>query len=177
VNHPYGSAFGAYTVGRLHLARGAVDLAIPILEQALERVERRSIVLNRPLTLSWLGYAYVLAGRVETGLPLLSAAVAQAAEIRRYEWGPLVGRLAEALLVAGRIDEALERGREALALAQAQEERGHEAWVLALLGRIHADQSPRHTPRRSGCTAARSSWRRGWGCGHSFAGARRGSRG
>ena len=51
-----------------------------------------------------------------------------------------MGRLAEALLVTGRPAEALERGREALAHARGQRERGHEAWALALVAEIHARQ-------------------------------------
>ena len=138
VRHPYSLAFAKSTLGRLHLATGAAKVAVPILEQALALIEGREIVLIRPGTRSLLGYAYALTGRGDEGLPLLTEAVAQAAALCRSGQAPLVARLAEALLLAGRVGEALARGRGAVRLARAQRERGHEAWALALLGRIHA---------------------------------------
>jgi DNA-binding SARP family transcriptional activator len=138
VNHPYSLAFAKSTLGRLHLARGAVTTAIPILEQALGLVESRGIVLDLATTRSQLGYAYALTGRCAAGITMLVGAVAQAAELRLSGRALAVGRLAQALLATGRVVEALERGREALALARAQGERGHEAWALALVAEIHA---------------------------------------
>jgi tetratricopeptide (TPR) repeat protein len=141
VNHPYSLAFAKSTLGRLHLARGAADAAVPILEQALALIESRDIVLNLATTRSQLGYAYVLTGRSAEGMSMLVDAVSKADGLRRSNRALPVGRLAEALLLTGRVVEALQRGREALALARAQGERGHEAWALALVAEIHASQA------------------------------------
>lgn len=45
-----------------------------------------------------------------------------------------IRELGEAFLAAGRVEEALARGREALELARARGQRGGEARTLALLG-------------------------------------------
>jgi DNA-binding SARP family transcriptional activator/tetratricopeptide (TPR) repeat protein len=124
VNHPYSLAFAKSTLGRLHLARGAADAAVPILEQALALIESRDIVLNLATTRSQLGYAYVLTGRSAEGMSMLVDAVSKADGLRRSNRALPVGRLAEALLLTGRVVEALQRGREALALA-----RGHGRWL------------------------------------------------
>ena len=50
--------------------------------------------------------------------------------------------LAEAHLLAGRMDEAGELARQATELARTHEERGHEAWALRLLGEASARGDP-----------------------------------
>src|SRR5262249_48525771 len=54
------------------------------------------------------------------------------------------GRLGEAHLLAGRVQEAWDVGTRAVALARERGERGHEAWAHHLLGetashRVYAD--------------------------------------
>jgi tetratricopeptide (TPR) repeat protein len=53
-----------------------------------------------------------------------------------------VGYVSEASLLAGRMQEAVQRAERALALARAHKEGGHEAWALRLLGEIAAHQVP-----------------------------------
>ena len=48
--------------------------------------------------------------------------------------------LGEAYLLAGRTDTAAEVAGRALTLARQHRERGHEAWVLRLLGEIASDR-------------------------------------
>ena len=50
--------------------------------------------------------------------------------------------LGDAYFRAGRVAEALEEARGALALCRARGEHGYEAWALHLLGRIAASQEP-----------------------------------
>jgi tetratricopeptide (TPR) repeat protein len=50
--------------------------------------------------------------------------------------------LSEAYLLAGRREEARAGAARALARAQAQQERGHEAWSLRLLGEIAVQGEP-----------------------------------
>ena len=142
VNHPYSLAFAKATLGRLHLARGAVEAAVPILEQALGLIESRSIVLNLATTRAQLGHAYMLTGRRTEGMAMLVDAVTRAGELRRSGRALPVGRLAEALLMTGQVADALELGREALALARSQGERGHEAWTMVLVAEMLARQEP-----------------------------------
>jgi len=57
--------------------------------------------------------------------------------------------LSEAYLLAGRMQEAAQLARRALALARAHKERGHEAWAMRLLGEIAAHQdSPEIEPTK-----------------------------
>jgi tetratricopeptide (TPR) repeat protein len=56
--------------------------------------------------------------------------------------GRLLSKLGEAHLRAGRLDEASTRAARALDLARTYQERGHEAYVLCLLGDIAAHRDP-----------------------------------
>jgi tetratricopeptide (TPR) repeat protein len=90
-----------------------------------------------------LGSAYALAGRLDEALPILEAAVTQAAArsivvgqgMRMANWG-------EGCLLAGRLDEAMTHAEEALGLVRKHGERGHEGWALWLLGEVHASRTP-----------------------------------
>ena len=53
-----------------------------------------------------------------------------------------VSYVSEAYLLAGRMQEAVQLAKRALTLARAHKERGHEAWVLRLLGEVAAHQAP-----------------------------------
>jgi tetratricopeptide (TPR) repeat protein len=90
-----------------------------------------------------LGYAYACAGRVAEAFPLLEQAEQRGAAMGTMGGQSLwVGYVSEAYLLAGRMQEALQRAGRALALARAHKERGHEAWALRLLGEIAAHQAP-----------------------------------
>ncbi len=53
-----------------------------------------------------------------------------------------LGRLGEAQLLAGRLDEAYALVERALGLARAHQERGNQAYALRLLGEIVAQRAP-----------------------------------
>jgi tetratricopeptide (TPR) repeat protein len=55
---------------------------------------------------------------------------------RRVAWH------SEALLLAGRPEEANALAEQALVLARVHKERGHEAWALGLLGRLAVQYDP-----------------------------------
>ena len=115
-----------------------------MLERGLGLCQVANIPLMFPASASALGYAYVLAGRVAEALPLLEQMVEQATLTRRPGGQPLwVAWLSEADLLAGRIEDATQLAERALALACHHKQRGHEAWVLRLLGDIPHVTSPR----------------------------------
>jgi transcriptional regulator with AAA-type ATPase domain/tetratricopeptide (TPR) repeat protein len=124
-------------VGFLHLRRGDLDRAVPTLEAALE-LDQRAQSTWVELVRAALGYAYLLAGRVDEGFPFLQPQK----DFRRMDRALQVHWLAEAHLLTGRIDEAARLATEVLALARAHHEQGHEAWALQLLGEIALRREP-----------------------------------
>jgi tetratricopeptide (TPR) repeat protein len=88
-------------------------------------------------TAAALGCAYALAGRVAEALPLLEQAEQRGASTANMGGYSLrVGYVSEAYLLVGRMQEAVHFAGRALALARTHKERGHEAWILRLLGEI-----------------------------------------
>jgi tetratricopeptide (TPR) repeat protein len=92
---------------------------------------------------SFLGSAYVLAGRVAEALPLLERLVEQTdatGVVSGYVLGVIP--LGEGYLRVGRFDDALHHARHAVDICRQHQARGHEAWALRLLGEIHARLDP-----------------------------------
>jgi tetratricopeptide (TPR) repeat protein len=91
------------------------------------------------LIASFLGYAYTLAGHMTEAMPLLKESIEQAAAtsfmVGQALW---VAHLSEGYWLAGRIKDATDLALRALQLSRDRKERGHEAWVLRLLGEIAA---------------------------------------
>ena len=132
-------------VGGVYLKKGDLDRAIPALERAHSVCREWSIELNLPGAAACLGLTYALAGRVEEALALLEAAVeTDAAKGIMRSHALTVAWLGEAYLLAGQLNEAGQRTGRALQLSRDHKERGHEAWVLRLLGEIesHGDPAP-----------------------------------
>jgi tetratricopeptide (TPR) repeat protein len=138
VDHPHSLIEARAALGRVHLTRGEVERAIVLFESGL--APSRAWNIWDSSVFSGLGYAYVLTGRVDDGLPLLQEAVERGHPIDALGIGHAVRltRLGEGYLVAGRLDEARERTRQALELATAQNERGNEAYARRLRGEIAA---------------------------------------
>jgi tetratricopeptide (TPR) repeat protein len=130
-------------VGRLYLRQGDVHQAVPVLERGLRLCEIGQISTFFIGTAASLGYVYALSGRVAEALPLLERALE---EVERsghlYEQALFVTWLSEAYRLAGRREEASAGAARALALARTQQERGHEAYALRLLGDITTHREP-----------------------------------
>ena len=78
-------------------------------------------------------------GRIAEALPLLEQAVEQATSMQLLAYHTrLVTHLSEAYLLAGRLAEARQLAGQALELSRERKERGHEAWILRLLGELAA---------------------------------------
>jgi predicted ATPase/class 3 adenylate cyclase/DNA-binding winged helix-turn-helix (wHTH) protein len=142
-NHPYSRCVAYWAVGWRSLLQGGFHQAIPVLEQALALSQGAQIRLVVPRIASFLGVAYALAGRVDEALPLLEQAVERAVAMRLMQDHALrVVCLGEAYLRAGRLDEAYTQAQRALESSRAQQERGHEAYALRLLGEVAAHRDP-----------------------------------
>jgi tetratricopeptide (TPR) repeat protein len=86
---------------------------------------------------------YTLAGRVADAVPLLTQALERSIATEMVGYQALCYLpLAEAHLLAGRLEEARALGEGALALAHRHQERGHQAYALRLLGEIAARREP-----------------------------------
>jgi len=142
-DHPFTLAETLTGLGGLSLAQGDYDAAIEVLERA--RVVVDAWKLQPWAVLGRLGYAFALSGRVKQGREVLEEVVRSATTMSSMGVGRAMQLvwLGEAYLLEGRADDALRRGHEALSLAQRQQERGHEAWSLRLLGDIGAHRDPR----------------------------------
>ncbi|HEX2331943.1 MAG TPA: adenylate/guanylate cyclase domain-containing protein [Burkholderiales bacterium] len=137
IGRPLSIVHACLGVGGVYLRKGDLDKAIPALDRAYCVCREWSLELNRPGAAALLGLTYALAGRVGEGLPLLETAVEQdAAKGLMRSHALTVAWLGEAYLLAARIDEAAALAERALRLSRVHKERGHEAWVLRLLGEI-----------------------------------------
>jgi len=131
-----------HAVGLVKLLKGDFQQAIPVLEQTLVRCQVSHIPLGSRLLASALGYTYALSGRVEEAMPLLEQAVQQAEALRVvFRLALWLAWLGEAYLLGGRVEDARRLAARALERASAQQETGHRAHALRLLGDIagHGD--------------------------------------
>jgi tetratricopeptide (TPR) repeat protein len=143
VDHPASLMFAAWGVGLLALRQGDLPRALPRLERALSICQEADLLLFFPRVAATLGAAYTLGGRVADALPLLTPAVEQAPSIETVDFQALCsGPLREAYLLAGRLEEAHALAERTLALACENQERGHQAYALRLLGEIAAHRDP-----------------------------------
>jgi tetratricopeptide (TPR) repeat protein len=99
-------------------------------------------------TAACLGYASALAGRLAEGRALLEEALRESLRIGvLYLQSLYVVWLSAVCLLAGRVDEAFQHARQALALARQYGERGFEAVALCQLGAVHAQADPPDVPQ------------------------------
>jgi class 3 adenylate cyclase/tetratricopeptide (TPR) repeat protein len=130
------------SLGVISLRRGAIPEAIPPLERALELCRVAQVRALFDVTAGHLGYVYALSDRLPEGVVLLEEALADPEATGTVHHPLLLAYLGEALLLAGRRDDAVAVAGRALDLALRQKERGHEAWALRLLGDIAAHADP-----------------------------------
>ena len=135
-DHPFTLAEALTGLGSVALAQGGLDQAIGALERARVLVGQWNF---QPwAVLARLGYAYTLSGRAGEGRHLLEDVVQGATTMSSMGVGRAMqlAWLGEAYLLEGHLDDALERTRQAVSLAQRHQERSHEAWSLRLLGEV-----------------------------------------
>ncbi len=150
---PWSMAGSYMTVGFVHLSRGALDAAAPVLDRGIAFAHEMDLTAWLPMLLCERGLVEVRAGRVREGVVMMEEGVARGATLRimsrqalRLTW------LAEGLRLAGRGDEAIAAAREAHRMATAQQERGTAAGALRMLGGATAD--PDEAARHAGAALA-----------------------
>ena len=96
-----------------------------------------------PYVASRLGAAYANSGRISEAIPYLEDGVENSAAAGRVAFLSLsTAWLSEGYLLSGRLEEASAVANRALDLSRQHKERGHEAWVLKLLGDIALHSDP-----------------------------------
>jgi tetratricopeptide (TPR) repeat protein len=142
VAHPL-SRIAAYNgVGWVSFLKGDLRQAIAVFERGLALFQSLNIPVW-PIFHSLFGAAYALSGRIAEELPLLEQAVEHAKTRQLLAKQALwLAHLSEASLLAGRLDDAHTRAGQALEFARGHKGRGHEAYVLRLLGEVTAQREP-----------------------------------
>ena len=141
--HAWSQVIAWTMAGLVALRRGHLARAVLPLERSVEACRRKRLTLWQPIPSSLLGLTFVRLGHVGEGLGLLEQGVAQSRELGVHAYLPAwTTNLAEGLLADGQLARARATVEEALALARAGGERGHEAAALAPPGRVAAQAGP-----------------------------------
>lgn len=134
-DHPLSQVLGWLAIGHVLRRKGELDGAMAALERGMGLCSRYWLPMWRLRLLSSLGLAYACSGRVSEGLDLLGQALAGAQRMRVIVDQPMLrSRLSQALLIAGRMDDARMHAEQALQLAVQQEARCEEGWARFLIG-------------------------------------------
>jgi tetratricopeptide (TPR) repeat protein len=143
VDHPGSLLLAYYGTGLLSLCQGDLPRALPRLERAMGLCQEADLPLWFPWMAAALGAAYTLAGRAADAVALLTQAIKQTIVMEMAGFQVFCRlSLGEAQAHAGRLEEAHTLAEQALALARAHQERGHEAYALRLPGEIVARREP-----------------------------------
>jgi DNA-binding NtrC family response regulator/tetratricopeptide (TPR) repeat protein len=143
LDHPYSLAAVCWILAYLQLARGDLRDAVRLLERGAAVSHEWNVTLLSVLNTGRLGYAYVLLGRTAEGIPLLEQALSAIGTMGFGEFqSRFVVYLAEAYILADRLEDALEFAGRALTFARQGGHRGYEAWALRLLGDVTGRRDP-----------------------------------
>ena len=130
-------------LGELYLAQGDLEHAIQVFDQGLALCRASGSQAWLPAITAGLGSASALHGRLAEGRTLLEAGISVSLRTGAPRNQALfVTWLSEVCRLAGRGEEAWQHACQALALAQQQKARGHEAVALYQLSVVHAHADP-----------------------------------
>ena len=140
---PFQLMLACLAAGRLHVRKGDIAQAIEFLEKCRQAHRLGNFEVWSASISSTVGYAYLLGGRLDEAVALLTEAVEQGNSTKSMFGHSLrLAYLGEAVLLMGRTEEALHHARCALEVSRTQKERGHEAYALRLLAEIAAHREP-----------------------------------
>ena len=144
VAHPASLMFAAWGAGLLALRQGDLARALPWLEQAAHIGRQDDLAHYFPRMAGALGEAYILDKRLADAVALLTQARASATVRRGGDRTALLCTLplVHAHLLSGHLEEAQSLAAWALPQTLEYQERGHQAYVLRLLGAIAAQHVP-----------------------------------
>jgi class 3 adenylate cyclase/tetratricopeptide (TPR) repeat protein len=137
--HSYTQAIAWTFAGLAAIRRRRLPQAVLPLTRSLELCRRKRLTVWEPIPSSLLGLTFTRMGHATEGLKLLKEGVRLSEDLGVRAYLPLwILNLAEGYLADGSLAEAEERASEALKMAIAGGERGHEAYAHYLLGEIAA---------------------------------------
>jgi tetratricopeptide (TPR) repeat protein len=144
--HPLSEVLGWLAVGHVHRRKGEVEDAVRALERGMALTERYSVPMWRLRLESSLGLAYAWQGELVRGFELTRSALAGAERMGLMVDRPMLHvHLGEALLLAGRVEEALAHAKQALDIALSHENKRDEPWARLLIARACSASDPRAT--------------------------------
>ena len=137
--------------GVAYARRGRAERAILLLERSLDVCRRVGLPMYLHYIGAALGSAYALGGDIDHAINILEDTVAHDRRVGVMPHHALtLASLGDTYVMAGRFDDAAAQATQALAIARAGKEPGHEAYALRLLGEI-----VRHQPAPNVETARR----------------------
>jgi tetratricopeptide (TPR) repeat protein len=143
VARPANLMYACWGIGLLALRQGDLRRALPLLERAVSICQEVDLPLFFPRMAAALGAAHTLAGRIVDAVSLLTQGMEQATAMERVDLQALCSiPLAEAHLLAARLEEAHTLAERTLALSRERQERGHQTYALRLLGEIATRRDP-----------------------------------
>ena len=146
VGHSYSRMFALLGLGLVDLRRGEAGRSIASLEQSLSLCRAIDSPSMTALVGSFLGSAYVQAGRAVDAVTVLREATEQGAAVglgdATLPRGIGLASVAEAHAALGRLAEAADAARLALETFVRMKARGYQGWVLHLLAGIAAREEP-----------------------------------
>ena len=139
-DHPFTKSLAYCYLGEVRLRKGDLTEAIRRLTQALDLARAADLPFMVPHVAGPLATACALTGRTAEAVELAAEAVELSASLKRASWHAiLVARLADTHLAAGRVRRAREVVIDALEQARRRKERGDEATILTVVGKIESD--------------------------------------
>ena len=115
-----------------------------LLERALAHCHDHHITTWSPIVMASLGHVHARSGRVQDGVAWLERALAAYDALGMAHLHTItVAQLAEAYLLAGRLENARASADRAVTLARERGERGYEAWALRAAGETAAHDGVR----------------------------------
>jgi len=143
LDHPHSRVMASAGLGHLLLRRGHWMRAVDLLEPALTIARAADVAVWFPRIASTLGAVYILADRPTEARRLLEEALERTlARELMHQRSLILAWLGEAALAESRVKEADQMAQQSLQLARENDEHGHEAWALRLLGEIRRRSSP-----------------------------------
>lgn len=143
VRHPYSLILACWGPALLHILKGELIDAGIHLERARALCRDWNVAFFAPVTAGFLGYVWVLSGRIGEGLSALQQGTKdlESSGLALFH-SRLTVWLGEAYLRIGQFEDAVAQGERALALTRERGEPGVEAWALWLLGEIASRRDP-----------------------------------